>query len=189
MNIRFIRPLINLIETYPGVQVRSPAEVQLQYAGVSDISNLQVAPLELNTPFGNALSYIGTPRPTTTANIIDRNKSTRQANFIFFIRKNHGVFSEFNEEMYDFISDFELWIEELNFLAEPEYDLSKPLAKNKIYRFGNPDYNEYLWADNGMFMGINDNPFSIDYQIQMHIQYQLKYQKISDTEKFLNGGF
>lgn len=144
--------------------------------------DVNAAPFEAFVNNANSLAYVGTPKPIIHKDVIGEEiLSTRQANFIFLVRRSHSTLAQNNEDMENFCSDFELWVEEQNFLAIPERILLTGFGewqdlKGKIPRFGDIDFDEYMWADNAQFFGINQNPDTVDYQVQLHIQYQIKYK-------------
>lgn len=181
--IQFMRPLINFLQSYSQL---SGTIVPLPYfPRVETIEGMQiinVAPFESHIQDGNVLQYLGTTQPVISRDTIGNSWSTRQANFLWQLRKTYSIESYNNESMAELLSSVELWVEEMDLTAKQiRYDelLTEGYFATEPFvpRFGSPDFNERIWADGGMLLDINENPFYAQYQIQLHVQYQLEYER------------
>lgn len=146
--IDFMTPIIDFVKTCP-------------FLGDST----QISPMAFNPEMvfqGNALAYSGTPMPILTRDVIGNVSMTKQANLVLYIRRfSKDDFSRL--DIANFLPNFEAWVEHENIFGKPP-------------RFGIADYNERIWADNGMFWQVTENADVTDYMIQMHINYQLLYE-------------
>lgn len=159
--IDFMTPIIDFIRTCP-------------FLG----TDAEISPMAFNPDMvfdGNALTYTGTPKPVMVKDINGNVTSTKQANFILYIRRfSRDKFSRL--DIANFLQNFETWVEEQDIIGT-------------VPRFGTGDYPERIWADNGMFWQATEQADVTDYMIQMHVDYRLIYNKIitNRNENALNG--
>lgn len=113
-----------------------------------------------------ALSYTGTPKPVARADIHGNIFVTKQANFVLYLRRR--INNSFNRQwVTELVYNFENWVEFENFSDNGEPP-----------RIGDEPDNERIWADNGLFYAVDDEPSGAQWgvwQIQIHIEYQKHY--------------
>ena len=146
--IDFITPIIDFVKTCPFLKTEDK------------ISSMAFNPEMILQ--GNTLAYTGTPKPIWAQDVLGDVFVTKQANFILYVRR----FSKdevSRKEIAKFLPNFEAWVEHENIFGTPP-------------KFGNKDYRERIWADNGMFLEVTENKDITDYMIQIHIDYQILYK-------------
>jgi len=129
-----------------------------------DVSDVHGFPFNPATIEGNGLAYTGTPRPQRRFNAVGEVRIEKQANFIFYIQRTW--IDEINQkEMADFVAQFEEWVEREDIFGRT------PKFSTDI------DFNEQMWADNGMLIEIDDKvqPFKALYMVQIHVNYGLLF--------------
>lgn len=148
--IQFMRPLIEFLKTCPFLDF------------TTDIHGF---PFNPNVIEGNGLAYTGTPRPSRIPDVTGGMRITKQANFIFYIRRT-WIDAINQEEMANLIAQFEEWVEREDILG-------------RTPKFGDADFDEQLWADSGMLLETQSatQPFTALYMVQLHVNYQILFEK------------
>lgn len=141
----------------------------LTYPGLEPGSQISVLPFSPNVTEGNGLSYTGQGAPAFT-DYIDGNTavSFRESYSLDILR--HLIDEISNEEVTEFIRDFEKWV-------------TKQSALGKTPRFGDPNYKERMWAQGGILymVQMTDTPIPYAaYRTNIIIQYQELYKESED---------
>lgn len=156
-DINIIKPITKFLQTCPFLDKYN-----------IDLSAPSVQKLSTNDIDSSAVDYLGSTLIAKKADVINGVSMTRQANFdIYFFRKSgHDMY---REEFANFAFNFEQWIDycQIN-------DLTPKISNSE-----NGKYEEYMFADNGVFLANTEDPDNSVYVIQLHIVYKNEY---IDTE-------
>lgn len=156
--IDFMTPMKEFLQSYP---LLKPWE-QLT------VDYMQIDP---QSPIGdsNAMAIAGMPRPSYNKDIPGTMILHQEINWIFTMRRWTND-NELRRDIGNFIANFNYWINKCQMLRRMGRYI--PLLPS----FGNNE-NEYIEAAGGMGMGSTVDPNVDEFQISIHIAFELELER------------
>lgn len=144
-------------------------EFILTYPGLDPESKIQVLPFSPNVTEGNGISYAGLSAPVFVEDIVGNIEVTYRENYTLDIFRHLGDEIS-NEEITEFIRDFEKWV-------------SVQSIRGKAPYFGDTPSRERMWAQNGILFMLQQQDVAVPfaaYRTNIIIQYQEFYESEDD---------